>query len=278
MFIPAWEDEGGRLAREGKDWIFVSDAHFTGREQEGMRAFLRFLDLEKPSLAHLVILGDLFEFLFDFKIGLSRRVRSLEERVFPFSDYLPVFEKLKSLEESNIRITYGEGNHDFCLRTFFRDQLRMKVEVHPKGWEEKLGNRKVFLAHGDLSNPRQWRYRLFRKALKNPLTYGLMRWAGPRVCQRVARGMSEKSRLHYHQPLLESGLEVFRQFARRRFEEGFDVVILAHSHCPEALSEEVGERLCFYFNLGDWMVHRSYLRFSPPETFVLRRFEEEASR
>ena len=277
MFIAAWEDEGGRLTREGKDWIFVSDAHFTGQEQEGMRAFLRFLDLEKPSLGHLVILGDLFEFLFDFKIGLSRRNRSLEERVFPFSDYLPVFEKLKSLEESNIQITYGEGNHDFCLSSFFRDQLRMKVEVHPKGWEEKLGNRKVFLAHGDLSNPRQWRYRLFRKVLKNSLTYGLMRWVGPRVCQRVARRMSEKSRLHYHQPLRESGLEVFRQFARRKFEEGFDVVILAHSHHPEALSEEVGERRCFYFNLGDWMIHRSYLRFSPPETFALCRFEEEAS-
>lgn len=259
---------------EKKDWIFVSDAHFTAHDAEGMATFLRFLDREKPNISHLVILGDLFEFLFDFKTAPSREDQGTEEERFPFPHYLPVLRKLKDLEESNIRIKYAEGNHDFCLRTFFHDQLGMKVEVHQQGWEEKLGTRRTFLAHGDLSNPQQWRYRLFRKVLRNRWTYGLMRWVGPGLCERVARGMSEKSRLRYHQPLPERGLEVFRQFARRKFEEGFDVVILAHSHFPEALSEEVGGRRCLYFNLGDWVVHRSYLRFSPPDRFILCRYNE----
>jgi len=50
--------------RSEKDWIFVSDAHFTGRAPESMEAFLRFLDSEKNQISCLVILGDFFEFLF----------------------------------------------------------------------------------------------------------------------------------------------------------------------------------------------------------------------
>lgn len=122
------------MTLEEKDWIFVSDAHFTGQDSEGMRAFLRFLDLEKAKISHLVLLGDLFEFLFDFRTASSRRGQALEEETFPFPDYRPVLRKLKSLEDSNIRIKYAEGNHDFGLRSFFHDQLHMKLEVYPQGW------------------------------------------------------------------------------------------------------------------------------------------------
>jgi UDP-2,3-diacylglucosamine pyrophosphatase LpxH len=52
------------LAVAEKDWIFISDAHFTGRDSEEMGPFLRFLDLEEERIDHLVILGDLFEFFF----------------------------------------------------------------------------------------------------------------------------------------------------------------------------------------------------------------------
>jgi hypothetical protein len=47
------------LAQSEKDWIFVSDAHFNGRDPEAMEAFIRFLDSEKKQMGHLVILGDL---------------------------------------------------------------------------------------------------------------------------------------------------------------------------------------------------------------------------
>jgi UDP-2,3-diacylglucosamine hydrolase len=261
-----WEAE--RLTRSGKDWIFVSDAHFTGRDREEMETFLRFLDLEKGRMSHLVILGDLFEFFFGFK-----KISS-EEAPFPFTEYLPVLERLQALSLDGIYIKYFEGNHDFFLRSLFSEQFQIEVEVHPGGSEEWLGGKKTFIAHGDLSNPKQWRYRAFRRVLKNQWTYGLMQCAGPRLSRSIARWLSQMSYQKYHTGQPSHPPPTFKAFAHRKFLEGFEIVILGHSHFPEDEVEWLDERRCRYLNVGDWRTHRSFLRFTPPDRFELSRFME----
>jgi len=258
------------LARSEKDWIFVSDAHFTGRDPESMEVFLRFLDSEKKRMGHLVILGDLFEFFFGFRKGSS------SERPSAFSDYLPVLNKLQTLSREGIQIKYFEGNHDFFLQSFFSEQFGMEVEVYPDGCEERLGGNRVFIAHGDLSNPRQWTYRAFRKILKNSLTYRLIHFIGPRISQYVAKKLSDVSYQIYHDEGQPTPPPAFRGFAHQKFLEGFEVVILGHSHFPEAVEEWIDGKRCLYYNAGDWAVRRSFLRFTPPDRFELERFTEPA--
>jgi UDP-2,3-diacylglucosamine pyrophosphatase LpxH len=65
----------------------------------------------------------------------------------------------------------------------------------------------------------------------------------------------------------------FKAFAHQKFLEGFEVVILGHSHFPEEDEEWIDGRRCLYYNVGDWMVHRSFLRFRPPDQFRLERYE-----
>jgi len=225
-------------------------------------------------MSHLVILGDLFEFFFGFKNSFPKRNGSPDGKSFPFPEYLPVLNKLQVLHQQGIRIKYFEGNHDFSLHSFFRDQFGMNVEVHPTGWEERLGGKRTFLAHGDLSNSGQWKYRLFRKVLKNRWTYGLIQFAGPRLSRAAAKRMSGKSYERYHEALPETGPPAFRTFAHQKFQQGFEVVILGHSHFPEEVMEEIDRKRCLYFNVGDWMIHRSFLRFTPPDHFELARFSE----
>jgi UDP-2,3-diacylglucosamine hydrolase len=269
-----WAGEGKGLARVEKDWIFVSDAHLTGRAPEAMAALVRFLDREKPRMSHLVILGDLFEFFFGFKNSSPKKGGLPDEKSFPFPEYLPVLNKILALHQAGIRIKYFEGNHDFFLRSFFREQFGMDVEVHSGGWEGRLEGRKAFLAHGDLSNPREWKYRFLRRILKNRWTYGMIQLAGPRFSRRVADWMSGKSHQLYHGTLPEEPPPAFRAFAHRKFREGFDLVVLGHSHFPEEVVEEIQGKPCLYFNVGDWMTHRSFLRFTPPDHFELARFFE----
>jgi UDP-2,3-diacylglucosamine hydrolase len=256
----------GRVGHSEKDWIFVSDAHFTGRNPESMEAFLKFLDSEEKQIGHLVILGDLFEFFFGFKNFFS------SEKPSAFTDYLPVFNKLQSLYREGIHIKYFEGNHDFFLHSFFLEQFGMKVEVYPDGGEERLEGKRVFIAHGDLSNPKQWAYRTFRRILKNPLTYRLIHVAGPRISRRVAQKLSDMSYQKYHNEGQPTSPPAFKAFAHQKFLEGFEIVILGHSHFPEEIEEWVDRRRCLYYNVGDWMVHRSFLRFTSPERFQLERF------
>jgi len=233
-----------------------------------MEAFLRFLDSERKQMGHLVILGDLFEFFFGFKNFFSTEKSSV------FTDYLPVFNKLQSLYREGIQIKYFEGNHDFFLHSFFSEQFGMDVDVYPDGCEERLEGKRVFIAHGDLSNPKQWTYRTFRRILKNPLTYRLIHVAGPRISRRVAQKFSDMSYQKYHHDALSAPPSAFKTFAHQKFLEGFEVVILGHSHFPEEIEEWIDGRKCFYYNVGDWMIHRSFLRFIFPDRFELDRFLE----
>jgi UDP-2,3-diacylglucosamine hydrolase len=265
-----------RPARDEKEWIFVSDAHFTGRHPGEMESFLSLLNQERETMGHLIILGDLFEFLFGFKPRTTGHVSPFDDRSFPYPDYLPVFRRLFSLYQQGIQIQYFEGNHDFSLRSFFAGHFGMNVEVHSEGHEESLGSKRAFIAHGDLSNPRQWKYRAFRRFLKNGVTEQILHRVGPVFTRRVAQRLNELSHQRYHQnsPAKPSA---FRSFAHQKFLEGFDLVILGHSHIPETAEEWIDGKNCLYFNVGDWMNHRSYLRFAPPDHFTLERYEKPSN-
>ncbi len=254
------------LTHPEKDWLFVSDAHFTGREPEEMEMFLSFLNSEKERMGHLVILGDLFEFFFGFEDISSAR------NTVAFSDYTLILEGLKRLSYQGIQIKYFEGNHDFFLHSFFSKQLGLGVEVYPDGSEERLGGKRAFIAHGDLSNPKEWTYRAFRRILKNQWTYHLIQFAGPNLSRRIARRLSDISYQRYHTRVSSGPPPAFKNFAHRKFLEGFEIVILGHSHFPEEVEEWIDGRRSLYFNVGDWMAHRSFLRFTPPERFELSRY------
>lgn len=256
------------MTRTEKDWIFVSDAHFSAREPETMGAFLRFLNREKERISHLVILGDLFEFLFGFKEDPSGG------NPFPFPEYLQVLAGLQEAYRRGVRIKYVEGNHDFFLGSFFAERFGMEVEVYKEESEEQLGTKRAYLSHGDLANPALWSHRIFRRMLKNPWTYGIIQIVGPGLSGRVARWLNRRSYEKNHAAVGSGPPPEFRTFARKKFLEGFDIVILGHSHFPEEMEEQTGGRICRYYNVGDWMTHRSFLRFTPPDSFRMGRFKK----
>ena len=246
------------IQHDGKDWIFLSDAHFTEENWENQDRLIRFLEREEENLATLVLLGDLFEFWFGFEGHI-------------YQEYVPILEQLKSLSHRGVRIKYIEGNHDFCLGSVFRGELR--AEVYAEEMEETLGGKRIYVAHGDRVNPRDYESRLFRRALKNRLSYAVMRWAGPELSMKVAKWLSSRSR-GKNQCRAPGHISLFKTFAMNKFREGIDVVILGHSHYPEQVLENVNGRERAYFNVGDWITSFSYLRYRPKTGFELRYYDD----
>lgn len=242
------------------DWFFVGDAHFASGDGKRRAHFFRFIKKNKPALHTLVIMGDFFDFWFGF-----RNLAPLKKQ------YKDLLDLLKVLRADGVRVIYLEGNHDFCMGPYMTEELG--IEVYERSAEIDLDGRRVYLAHGDLVHP-PMSHRLFTWCLRNRVTYGLISFLGPRVVIAIAKQWSAGSRGRNMERSPEI-IDRLRLFAERKLHEGFDTVILAHSHLPEAITIDTRGGEGTYFNVGNWMQDFSYLRYNEKRGFSLEYDQAE---
>jgi UDP-2,3-diacylglucosamine hydrolase len=220
--------------------LFLADTHLLNPNDDAYRRLLNLLDEQCGKLRSLVMLGDIFEFWFGYRHTV-------------FWAYLPLLDRLHRLRESGTELVFVEGNHDFHLGPYFSEILGCRIL--PDGGSLERDGRKIFIAHGDLVNPRDTGYRILRRFLRHRLTRRLMMMVPPDTAWRIARWASDKSsrknggRDRRHLPRED----VFA-YAHRRFSEGYDSVVIGHFHVP-LLHHENGKTL---ITLGDWSRESSY--------------------
>ncbi len=241
------------------DWIFVGDAHFA-RGDEGRREhFASFIKKNKSKLSTLVIMGDFFDFWFGF-----RDCSPLKK------EYRDILKILKDLRATGVRVIYFEGNHDFSLGSYMREELG--IEVYDKSVEMKIDGKRIFLAHGDRISPTldHW---ILSGLLRNWFAYQGISLLGSRLVMAIAHRWSASSRGRNMErsPVVIARL---RSFAQRKLKQGFDAVILAHTHLPEAITVKDQGRQAYYFNVGDWIKDFSYLRYNAKRGFSLEYYKK----
>jgi UDP-2,3-diacylglucosamine hydrolase len=186
------------------------------------------------------------------------RAISLLGDIFHFFIAHPKFEtpaiarflrKVEELDRRGVLVTYIEGNRDFFLRGSYVERLFARV-CDEETFEQ--GGRRFLLTHGDLLNEADIPYRFWRFLSKNPVSRASLAFipkaAGNRFVWKVEARLyrsnfKHKSRLPF---------EMIRSFARKRFREGYDVLLLGHFHrswredvdsgCVEILPAFVEER------------------------------------
>lgn len=220
--------------------IFLADTHLLDPRDACYRRLLTFLDQQHGNLRSLVLLGDIFEFW----LGYRHTV---------FSTYLPLLERLRRLREAGTELIFVEGNHDFHLGPYFRETLGCRIL--PDGGTLERDGRRIFVAHGDLINPRDTGYRLLRRFLRHRWTHRLMMLIPPDTAWRIARWAGNKSaRKNGGRDRRQLPREDLLNYARKYFAEGHDTVITGHFHVP-LLHKENGHTL---IALGDWSQEASY--------------------
>jgi UDP-2,3-diacylglucosamine hydrolase len=242
------------------DWLFVGDAHFASGDGGRQKHFVRFIQHNKPTLKTLVIMGDFFDFWFGF-----RDITALKK------EYGDCLELLEELRGAGVRVIYLEGNHDFSLGTYMREELG--IEVYGRSVEMELDGKRIFLAHGDRISPTldHW---ILSGLLRNWFTYQGISLLGPWIVMAIARRWSASSRGRNMErsPVVIARL---RSFAQRKLKEGFDAVILAHTHLPEAITVKEQGREGYYFNVGNWIKDFSYLRYNERKGFSLEYYTKK---
>jgi UDP-2,3-diacylglucosamine hydrolase len=242
------------------DWLFVGDAHFAFGDSERRRHFFNFIQRNKSTLNTLVLMGDFFDFWFGFRdpSPLTR-------------EYADILTLLKQLRSDGVEIIYLEGNHEFRMEPYMREKLG--IDVYDNCAEMELDGERVYLAHGDRAYP-TFSHRILTWLLRNSLTYLLISLLGPRTVIAVAQWWSAKSR---KRNLKESAEVISRLkgFAQRKLNEGFDTVILAHTHLPEEIPMKKRGGEGYYFNVGNWMKDFSYLRYNEKQGFSLEYYRPD---
>ncbi len=226
--------------------VFLSDAHLgaQAREAEASReqrlhAFLATLPGRASSL---YIVGDLFDFWFEYRTAIPRR-------------FFGTLSALERLREAGIEIVYLNGNHDFWLGSFMAETLGIRT-VDGAVTVEQQG-RRLWVHHGDGLIGGDLGYKILRRVLRHPASIGAYGLLHPDLgipLARVVSGLSRKSRDQL--PLRPERL--WNEIAKPRFAEGYDGVVIGHFHHAYEQRENGRE----FFTLGDWIQHFTYLELS----------------
>jgi UDP-2,3-diacylglucosamine hydrolase len=220
--------------------VFLSDAHLGAPEDPHYRHMLAFLE-GLAGVSDLFLMGDIFAYWMGFSRVPAR--------------YAPVIDRLSALHGRGVRLHYVEGNHDMDVGPYFA--RRWGADVHPLRAEVTLFGRRLLLMHGDTVDPDDRGYRFLRAFLRSLPMKALARFVAPETVLKVAdRYTLHKAGRVYAASHLPALME---KYARARWAEGYDGVVMGHCHTPTFVTDTLEGRPVFYCNLGDWLTKFTYL-------------------
>lgn len=242
---------------------FASDQHLGAPTPEQSiireKKFVRWLDIVKEDAQAIFLLGDLFDFWFEYKTVIPK-------------GFTRVLGKLAEISDNGIPIYFFVGNHDLWMKDYFEKELNIPVYHQPK---EFTFNDKTFLiGHGDGLGPGDNGYKRMKKVFINPFSKWLYRWLHPDLGMKLAQYLSVKNKLISGDEdvrFLGEENEWLVQYAKKKLEEKhYDYFLFGHRHLPMEIKVGTNSK---YINTGDWISHYTYAVFDS-QILSLKTFEE----
>ena len=235
----------------GKKIFFLSDFHLGAPDEksslEREKLIVSFLEQHKHEAFAFFIVGDIFDFWYEYK------------RVVP-KGYVRLLGKLAELSDAGIALHIFAGNHDMWIKNYFQKELNAEIYMEPK---EFLFNGKEFLiGHGDGLGPGDHGYKALKKVFRNPVCQWMFGLLPTRVGIGVADYFSRKSRAatgSSEETFLGEDQEWLITYCKDVLKEkNFDFFVFGHRHLPIDFRLSNGSR---YINLGDWIRYFTYAIF-----------------
>jgi UDP-2,3-diacylglucosamine hydrolase len=230
---------------------FTSDFHLgdsskiVSRQREAL--IVEWMDKISQDATHLFLVGDVFDFWFDYK------------KVVP-KGYIRILGKIAELKDKGIDVRFFTGNHDLWMKDYLWTEL--SIPIYQKPILENLGSKKFFIGHGDGLGPGDYGYKRLKKLFKNPLAQWLFRWIHPDIGISLANYFSGKSREAQApvQKYLGPDKEWLIQYVHKKHPTiQADYYIFGHRHLP--IDYNIYGTQSRYVNLGDWLNFQSYAEF-----------------
>lgn len=236
---------------EGKKIYFLSDFHLGAPDYEQSlrreKKLVQFLDRIATDAGAIFIVGDLFDFWYEYRSVVPK-------------GYVRLLGKLATLTDQGIPIYFFVGNHDMWMNGYFEKELNIPVYFREMAFE--FNGKKFLIGHGDGLGPGDHGYKFIKKIFRNRFCQWLFGILHPTMGIGLANYMSRKSRAatgqtdeHFlgeeNEWLIVYCKEVLQQ-------QHYDYFVFGHRHLPIDFVLPKGSR---YINLGDWLRYDSYAVF-----------------
>jgi UDP-2,3-diacylglucosamine hydrolase len=235
----------------GKRVYFLSDFHLGTPSREASlqreRRIVTFLRSASENAAAIYILGDMFDFWYEYR------------KVVP-KGYVRLLGTLAQLSDAGIPVHFFTGNHDMWVRDYFQTELGVRVHHEPQ--RMVIGGKRFLIGHGDGLGPGDHGYKFLKKVFRNPFCQWAFGILPPAIGIGVADYFSRRSRIATgttEDSFLGEDREWLVTYCREVLQtERFDYLVFGHRHLPIDFRLDEGSR---YVNLGDWLRYDSYAVF-----------------
>jgi len=245
-----------------KKIYFLSDFHLGAPDYERSLArekkIVAFLDAIKHDASEIFIVGDIFDFWYEYKTVVPK-------------GYVRLLGKLAEITDAGIPVHFFIGNHDMWMRGYFEKELNIPVYAEPKIFE--WNGKRFYIGHGDGLGPGDHGYKFIKKIFRNRVCQWLFGLLHPTWGIGIANYFSRKSRAKTGNAdaiFLGEDQEWLVIYSREILaKEHFDYFVFGHRHLPLDIRLSKNSR---YINLGDWINYFTYAVFDGND-LALKKWE-----
>jgi UDP-2,3-diacylglucosamine hydrolase len=231
-----------------KKIYFLSDFHLGApdhaRSLEREKYIVRFLEEIRHDAEEIFIVGDMFDFWYEYR------------QVVP-KGFVRLLGKLAELSDSGILLHFFVGNHDMWMKDYFLQELNMPVYFEPREFQRK--GKLLLVGHGDGLGPGDHGYKRLKKLFRNPVCQWMFGILPPKVGMGLANYLSRRSRAKTgtsEETFLGPDKEWLLIYCREQLQQKkIDYFIFGHRHLPIDYRLSTDSR---YINLGDWINYFTY--------------------
>jgi UDP-2,3-diacylglucosamine hydrolase len=245
---------------DDKKVYFASDFHLGVPTAESSlireKKIVDWLKRIKNDAYHIFLLGDIFDFWFEYKYTIPKGFTRLQGTFM-------------ELRDDGIPMTFFTGNHDMWMFRYFQEEFDIPVYRNPA--KITINKKKFLIGHGDGLGPGDKKYKLIKKVFENPVCQWMFKWLHPDIAFKLATGLSKRSRiknLDKDDKFKADDEWLFHYCEKIENQEHYDYYIFGHRHLPFIIDINTKSQ---YINLGDWVFSYTYGEFNNNEMH-LRQF------
>ncbi len=241
--------------QSSKKIYFLSDFHLGAPNAsvslDREKRVVKFLNEIKEDAATVFIVGDLFDFWYEYK------------KVVP-KGYVRILGKLAELTDAGIMVHFFVGNHDMWMKDYFQKELNIPVYYEPVPFE--FYGKRFLIGHGDGLGPGDHGYKFIKRIFRNKACQWLFGILPPYIGIGLADYFSRKSRAKTgtkDEVFMGEDEEWLVNYSKEQLQQKhYDYFIFGHRHLPLDIKLNEKSR---YINLGDWIKYDSYAVFDGNE-------------